>query len=174
MKILALDISTRSTGWFVSKRSCGVICPPKTLLFPDKLVLFRKEVVKLVKRYKPDVVVIEDAYYRPGFGNIHTLKALVKFAGVAIEACAGLGAGVEIITATQARKYCCGTKKLDKKGVFDYFVRKYELNDWTFDRDNDKTDAMALVWGYREIQKAQAAEKSAKKKKTRGGINGSK
>jgi Holliday junction resolvasome RuvABC endonuclease subunit len=89
---------------------------------------------------------------------------LVKFAGVAIEACAALGIKIEIITATQARKYCCGTEKLDKKGVFAYFVRKYALNDWTFEKDNDKTDAMALAWGYREIRKAQIKERSSKKK----------
>ncbi len=164
MKILGLDISTKSTGWFVTKRSCGVICPPASLSFPDKLVLFRREILKILTKYKPDVVVIEDAYYRPGFGNIHTLKTLVKFAGVAIEVCASLGIRVEIITATQARKYCCGDKKLDKRGVFDYFVRKYELGEWTFEKDNDKTDAMALVWGYREIQKAQAKEKPSTKK----------
>lgn len=164
MKILGLDVSTKSTGWFITKRSCGTICPPPNLPFPEKLVFFRREVVRLLEKYKPDVLVIEDAYYRPGWGNIHTLKTLVKFAGVAIEACASLGIQVEIITATQARKYCCGKKKLDKRGVFDYFVKKYELGEWTFDRDNDKTDAMALVWGYREIQKAQAKEKSTTKK----------
>jgi len=163
VKILGLDVSTKSTGWFITKRSCGVIAPPKEPPFAERLALFRVEIEYLVLKYKPDVVVIEDAYYRPGFGNIHTLKTLVKFAGVAIEVCGTHKVPVEIITATQARKYCCGPEKLDKKGVFDYFVRKYKLNEWTFEKDNDKTDAMALVWGYREIQKAQAKEKSSTK-----------
>ncbi len=164
MKLLALDISSRSTGWFVSKRSCGIIAPPKELNLAERLAVFRVEVEHLVLKYKPDIVVIEDAYYRPGFGNIHTLKVLVKFAGVAIEVCGTHKIQVEIITATQARKYCCGNQKLDKQGVFTYFVKKYELGDWTFSKDNDKTDAMALAWGYREIHKAKTKERSLKKK----------
>ncbi len=164
MKILALDISTKSTGWFVSKRSCGIIAPPKDPPFAERLALFRAKIEYLVLKYKPDVVVIEDAYYRPGFGNIHTLKTLVKFAGVAMEVCGTHKISVEIITATQARKYCCGPDKLDKQGVFDYFVRRYDLSGWIFDKDNDKTDAMALAWGYRELCKEKEKEKRNKKK----------
>jgi Holliday junction resolvasome RuvABC endonuclease subunit len=158
MKILALDVSTRSTGWFITKRSCGKIIPGKNLSFGEKLVFFRQELDKLLRKYKPDVVVIEDVYYRPGFGNIHTLKTLVKFAGVAIELCTSLGIETEIITATTARKHCCGDQegKFGKREVFDFFVKKYKL-DWNYDEHNDITDAMALSWGYRKIQKAKKA-----------------
>ncbi len=163
MKILALDVSTKSTGWFVTRRSCGKIVPDKKLSFGEKLVFFRKELDKLLRKYKPDVVVIEDAYYRPGFGNIHTLKALTKFVGVAIELCTSYGIESEIITATAARKHCCGDHegKFGKKEVFDFFVEKLDL-DWTYDKHNDITDAMALSWGYREIQRTK--EKDDKKK----------
>lgn len=163
MKILALDISTKSTGWFVSLKCCGKIQPDKELTFEEKLVFFRHELSKLLLKHKPQVVIIEDAYYRPGFGNIHTLKTLVKFAGVATELCASQGIKVEIITATTARKNCCGTqdKKFGKREVFDFFVAKYEL-DWNFEEHNDLTDAMALFWGYREIQRSK--KKTDKKK----------
>jgi Holliday junction resolvasome RuvABC endonuclease subunit len=159
MKILALDVSTKSTGWFVTKRSCGKIVPDQTLSFGEKLVFFRTELDKLLRKYKPDIVVIEDAYYRPGFGNIHTLKALTKFTGVATELCASYGIEAEIITATKARKYCCGDQKgLKKPDIFKYFVGKYGLDDWTYNEHNDITDAMALSWGYRGIQKAKNKE----------------
>ncbi len=156
MKILGLDVSTKSTGWFVTKRSCGKIVPDKNLSFGDKLVFFRTEVSKLLCKYKPDIVVIEDAYYRPGFGNIHTLKALTKFAGVALELCASQDIPTEIITATTARKHCCGGHegKFGKQEVFDFFVKKYSL-DWNYKEHNDVTDAMALSWGYREIQRLE-------------------
>jgi Holliday junction resolvasome RuvABC endonuclease subunit len=157
MKILALDVSTKSTGWFITKKSCGKIVPDKTLSFGEKLVFFRKELDKLLRKYKPDVVVIEDAYYRPGFGNIHTLKTLVKFAGVAIELCTSYGIETEVITATTARKHCCGehTEKFGKPEVFKFFVEKFGLQDWTYEEHNDLTDAMALSWGYREIKRTQ-------------------
>jgi Holliday junction resolvasome RuvABC endonuclease subunit len=156
MKILALDVSTKSTGWFITRRSCGKIVPDKHLSFGEKLVFFRKELDKLLHKYKPSIVVVEDAYYRPGFGNIHTLKTLVKFAGVAVELCASHKIETEIITATAARKHCCGEHegKFGKQEVFDFFVEQYNL-DWSYKEHNDLTDAMALSWGYREIQKAK-------------------
>jgi Holliday junction resolvasome RuvABC endonuclease subunit len=164
MKILGLDVSTKSTGWFITKRSCGIISPPVAFSFGKKLVYFREELDKLLVKHKPDVVVIEDAYYRPGFGNIHTLKALVKFAGVAQELCAGYDIQTEIITATMARKHCCGDQEgpFKKREVFHFFKEKYSLDDWTFEKRNDITDAMALSWGYRGFIKAE--NKSAKKK----------
>ncbi len=157
MKVLGLDVSGKSTGWFIAKRSCGRIVPDSKLSFGGKLVFFRKELDKLLRKYKPDVVVIEDAYYRPGFGNIHTLKVLTKFAGVAIEICAAHGIEAEILTATTARKHCCGVRetKFKKPDVFKFFVDKYDLKDWTFEKHNDITDAMALAWGYREIQRIE-------------------
>jgi len=166
MKILALDISTKSTGWFITKRSCGKIVPDKNLSFNEKLVFFRWELDKLLHKYRPDVVLVEDAYYRPGFGNIHTLKSLVKFAGVALELCASRGIYTEVITASSARKHCCGKQrgKFGKKEVFNYFVDKYDLRDWTYEQHNDVTDAMALLWGYREIQRL---EKKKSKEKAR-------
>ncbi len=168
MKVLGLDVSSRSTGWFVTKRSCGIIAPGKDLEFPAKLSFFRQELAKLLEKYKPDVVVLEDCYYRPGFGSIHTVKSLSKFAGVAIELCNSYKIKVEIITATRARKYCCGKEKLDKRGVFDFFVGKFELVDWKFEKDNDKTDAMALSWGYREIYKEEAKSNNKKKSAKKG------
>jgi Holliday junction resolvasome RuvABC endonuclease subunit len=166
MKILGLDISTKSTGWFIAKRSCGTIVTDSKMPFEEKLVVFRVELDFLLTKHRPDLVVIEDAYYRPGFGSIHTLKALVKFAGVAQELCASKGIQTEIITATKARKYCCGRsgEKVTKQDVFDFFVEKYDLEDWTFNKHNDITDAMALAWGYREKERL---EKKGDKKKTR-------
>ncbi len=159
VKVLGLDVSTRSTGWFITKRSCGTINPPKELSFEEKLVFFRRELLLLLEKYNPEVVCIEDVYYRAGFGNVHTLKALSKFAGVASEVSCSHGAKVEIITASAARKHCCGDqeKPFKKPEVFKYFKEKYDL-DWTFAKGNDITDAMALAWGYREIQRIKAKD----------------
>jgi Holliday junction resolvasome RuvABC endonuclease subunit len=159
MKILALDVSSKSTGWFITKKSCGIISPPPKESQENKLVYFRTEVYKLIEKYKPDVVVIEDTYFRT---NTHTLKVLSRFAGVAMEAAGSHNIKVEFITATQARKYCCGTQtgSFKKEEVFNYFVNKYNLSDWNFNDHNDITDAAALNWGYRE--KKKAAKKKSK------------
>jgi len=165
MKVMGLDISTKSTGWFMTKFRCGVITPPPELGWAEKLAWFRVVLESLILSHRPDVVVIEDAYYQPRKGSIHTLKALSQFAGVAAETAGTNKVKVEFITATQARKYCCGEHEgpFKKPEVFEYFVEKYSLADWTFEKHNDITDAMALSWAYREKAKLD------KKKKRTGG-----
>jgi Holliday junction resolvasome RuvABC endonuclease subunit len=119
----------------------------------------------LIIKYKPDVAVLEDAYYRPGWGSIYTLKSLSWFAGVVLEVSGTHNVPVEIMTATQARKWCCGDQpgEFKKQEVFDFFVKKYKLVGWEFKTHNDITDAMALFWGYRE--KTRFEEKNNTKEK---------
>jgi Holliday junction resolvasome RuvABC endonuclease subunit len=143
MKILALDISTKSTGWFIDQENCGMIKIKEDLEFPDKLVLFRKELLSLLVKYKPKVVVIEDVHYRTGFSSIHTVKALAKFGGVASEVSASKKAKVILLTATSARKALGLEGKITKEDVFNYFNSTFSL-DWNFKEHNDITDAWAL------------------------------
>lgn len=156
MRIMGLDISTKTTGWFITKKFCGKIEPDPDLLFSEKLVYFRDELSRLLLKHKPELVVIEDTYLR--FGNPQTLKQLTRFSGVAMEVCFRSGAKVELITATQARKFCCGEQKgeFKKKEVFQYFIDKYKITDWTFKDHNDITDAIALVKGYSGKEKSIA------------------
>ncbi len=164
MKILALDVSTRSTGWYITKRSCGLILLDKNLSIPEKLCVFRDNITSLVTKYEPDVVVIEDTYLvsNKKFTNVHTLKQLCKFAGVAIEASARCGVDVQSITATQARKYCCGKQqgRFKKEEVFNFFVKEHDFDKvcqriqgkpCNFNRDNDITDAAALALAYKTM-----------------------
>lgn len=162
MKILGLDVSSKSTGWFITKRSCGLIVPDEKLSFSERLVYFRREVLRLLEKYRPDVAVIEDTYLR--FGNVHTLKQLSRFSGVAMEVCASQGVKVETITATQARKNCCGEQKgeFKKPQVFDYMVKNKGFDSVCeriyqspcgFSRDNDLTDAAALAMAYKVMHR---------------------
>jgi Holliday junction resolvasome RuvABC endonuclease subunit len=143
MKILALDISTKSTGWFVDQENCGMIKIKEDLEFPAKLVLFRKELSVLLIKHKPKVVVIEDVHYRLGFSSIHTVKALAKFGGVASEVAASKKAKVVLLTATSARKALGLEGKITKEDVFNYFNSTFSLG-WNFKEYNDITDAWAL------------------------------
>ena len=167
MKILALDVSTKSTGWFVTKRSCGTILPPPRLSLPERLSYFRLKLEGLILKYKPETVVLEDVYYQPRRGSIHTLKSLSQCAGVVLEVSGTHKVPVEIMTATQARKWCCGEHEgeFKKQEVFDFFVDKYKLEGWNFKTHNDITDAMALLWGYREKKRFEEKGCPGKKRK---------
>jgi Holliday junction resolvasome RuvABC endonuclease subunit len=147
MKILALDISTKSTGWFVSKEACGLIKIEPELELSQKLVQFRKVLIKLLMEHKPKVVVIEDVHYRRGFSNIHTVKLLSKFGGVASEAAASKKAKVVLLTATAARKSLGLEGKVTKEDVFNYFNTTHSLG-WSFKEHNDITDAWMLHFAH--------------------------
>src|SRR6188508_2321984 len=88
--ILALDVSSSSTGyavirngrWRFSGSSCGTISTPSKLSISERLVLFRDEIEALIKKVKPDLIVIEDVF---SSRNISVMKLLARFNGVAIE-----------------------------------------------------------------------------------------
>lgn len=149
MKILALDVSTKSTGWFVDVENCGTIQIDPNLEFPKKLVLFRKELNKLLKEYKPKVVVMEEVHYRRGFSNIHTVKALAKFGGVATELAASKHMKVVLMTASAARKTLNLEGKVTKEDVFDHFNSEFGMG-WNFKEHNDITDAWMLHYAWEE------------------------
>lgn len=149
MKTLALDISTRSTGWFIDKENCGIIKIDTKLEFPKKLVLFRKELAVIIKEHKPKRIVMEDVHYRRGFSNIHTVKALSKFGGVATELAASKRIKTVLMTATAARKSLGLEGKVTKEDVFNYFNDEYGLN-WNFKEHNDITDAWMLHFAHEE------------------------
>ena len=151
MKILALDVSTKSTGWFITKRSCGIIKIDSKLEFPKKLVLFRKELAVILKQYKPKTVVIEDVHYHRGFSNIHTVKVLSKFGGVATELAASKRIKIVLMTATSARKALDLEGKVTKEDVFDYFNSEFSMS-WNFKEHNDITDAWMLHFAYSQLE----------------------
>lgn len=147
MKILALDISTKSTGWFIDKDNCGIIKIDSKLELPKKLVVFRKELNKILKQFKPKTVVIEDVHYHRGFSNIHTVKMLSKFGGVATELAASKRMEIVLMTASMARKALGLERKVTKQDVFEHFNSKYNMG-WTFKVHNDITDAWVLQFAY--------------------------
>jgi Holliday junction resolvasome RuvABC endonuclease subunit len=165
MKILALDVSTKSTGWFIDKESCGMIQIDKDLEFPKKLVLFRKELNKILKEHKPKVVVMEDVHYRRGFSNIHTVKSLSKFGGVATELAASKRIKVELMTATAARKFLGLERRVTKEDVFEYFNLKFEMG-WDFKKHNDITDAWMLHYAWEELERQRYREIQGLEKKS--------
>lgn len=84
-RALSLDVSSACTGWsFITNRKnslkLGKITPKKTLSLPEKLTFFRNELLKVLKKYKPTHIVIEDTFLSR---NPKVVKLLAKFGGVA-------------------------------------------------------------------------------------------
>jgi crossover junction endodeoxyribonuclease RuvC len=152
--ILGLDVSSSSTGyavlrcgrWNKSKASFGKIKIPVELSLPKRLVMFRDELLKVVKRIKPTHIIIEDVF---SGRNVATMKLLARFNGVAIEVSSRCLNKDPVISFTAAvRGFLeCGRSKEE---AFDFICTKYKL-DWSFNKMNDVTDALALVLYYYKL-----------------------
>jgi len=166
--VLSLDVSSVSTGvsFFkkgrLTKSSLGTISlNHKT--HGERLIHFEQAVEKLLKKYKPDTVVVESIWRGP---NPKTFMILALYHGVTrkiVYQC--LGKEPEYIGTTEARrllekaydiilipnkktKLASKTSKTSKELTFDFIKDKYSLHDYTFNEHNDITDAITLCLAY--------------------------
>lgn len=153
--ILALDVSSRSTGWCVlrdgrwnkSKASYGFIKISSSLTLARRLVLFRNELQAVIRAVHPTHIIIEDVFRGR---NVSTMKLLARFNGVAIELSRRLLRRDPVVAlATEVRSFLgCGRKKEE---AFKFVCAKYKL-DWSFSKMNDVTDALCLaLFAHRTI-----------------------
>lgn len=146
--ILALDVSSSSTGyavfkkgrWTKAKNSYGVIKTSSSMTLGARLCKFRDEVEELIDRVKPTHIVIEDVF---SGRNVKTMKLLARFNGVAIELSKRkIDTEPLIVLTASVRKFLkCGRSKEE---AFSYICDRYSL-DWKFKKTNDITDAISLA-----------------------------
>ena len=155
--ILALDISSRSTGYAVLREGTwsgkegdfGIVTVPAHPVLSRRLVNFRNEIATLVRRVKPTHIIIEDVF---SGRNVATMKLLARFNGVALEVCRRLSRrDPQVALAAVVRAGIgCGRGKED---AFKYVCGLFKL-DWSFNKMNDVTDALALaLYSYKTLNK---------------------
>lgn len=140
MKVLALDVSL-STGFAVVTPSAlvayGLIKVDLEGL-PDRIRFLAQEVRKLERRFKPDCIVLEQAYYGV---NPKVTSLLNQLQGGIVPA---TKAPVSYLSALEARKLVLGNGRATKEDVFQWVVNRYALSGLTFKAGNDLTDAILL------------------------------
>jgi len=167
MKVLGLDASSVRTGCcivedgYLDFKSLDTIDPPPKLLMGKKLLFFEKAIKKLLKKHRPDAVVIENIFRGP---NIITFKTLSMFRGVAYKCVQEvLNLEPESIMPTEARKAVgCGPKKED---AFEWITKKYDFRDFTFNKHNDICDSIILALSYFQPRPHPKLKKTKRKKK---------
>jgi Holliday junction resolvasome RuvABC endonuclease subunit len=141
-KVISLDISSTSTGWCYivdgELVEYDTIRPKKSLDKSEKLVIFREELKVVLKKFKPNYIVIEDGFFGK---NVKTLKVLSNFAGVAIECCFSTTKVTPYIMSNSTPKSYFKVK--NKKELFEKVVKMYKFKDFDYDEHNDITDAIA-------------------------------
>lgn len=146
LRVLSLDISASSTGWAIITKNgveCGFITTSPKLSRPKRLSLYKKELIRLFKKFKPTHIVMEDLFIGK---NAKAAVVLAKFAGVT-EECSFTELDIEpyIIHTNTVKSYF---KAKNKEEVFNVIVDILEWENANFKKDNDLTDAIAQLLCY--------------------------
>lgn len=148
MRTLGLDIAT-VTGYSLLEDDIlieyGTLCLDKTKNTREKLIEFKKKLLKLIKELKPQQIVIENVYSSI---NIQTTQFLNMLRGIVI---CSIPIKIQIIgiNASNARKIVLHKGNASKEEVFNYITLKYNLNNFVFKTHNDITDSILLVLASR-------------------------
>lgn len=149
MKILAFDQSTRLSGYAFFENGkyieSGIVDMSKsTLETPERSFMMAKELWKIIKKYKPDHLVIEDVQQQ---SNPKTVVVLARLSGMIIGYAEAHNVQVHIVPPSQWRKvlgYSQGAK-----------VKRQELKQQSIDyvKNNfglvlSEDEAEAVAEGY--------------------------
>lgn len=165
MRIMSFDVSSVSTGWalFDNNRlkSYGLITRSSIYDFStvQKLFIFKNDAEKLLIKYKPDLVVIEETYMK----NVKTLKTLMQFIGVLQITCYELLDCLQpiFISPNTVRSYF---KVRTKEDAFEFVIKKYakRLKHLDFKSGNDIADAALMGLYLIEIKKKGIEDEKSK------------
>ncbi len=149
-RILSLDVSSTSTGWsFITgcKNSLrfGTIRPGNKLCVAKKLYFFREELIKILKKYKPNYIVLEDTFMG---ANPKVTKLLAKFGGVAEQVVYEYSNKSPYIMSNTTPKAFFKVRKKEKLFILiidllDFNEKMLKFKEW-----NDITDSIAQLWCY--------------------------
>lgn len=149
-KVLAFDQSTRVSGWAYYENNqyieSGIIDMSKSKLKTDKRSFeMAKALWKVIKKYKPEILFIEDVQQQ---SNAKTMIILARLAGMIIGYAEAHKVQVYIITPSQWRSKLgfqlgAGVKRQElKQQSIDYVKNKYGI-----DVSEDEAEAIALGVG---------------------------
>jgi Holliday junction resolvasome RuvABC endonuclease subunit len=152
-RVLSLDVSGSSTGWsFIAtnsrKHHYGTIKTSSKDCLAKRLTVFRKALIKLFDKYKPNIILLEDTFVGK---NPKVNKLLSKFGGVAEQLVYEFLKVPPIIISNKTVKafFCVKTKEALFEVISDLCVWG-ELN--TFKKYNDIADSLAQLLYYLQTE----------------------
>lgn len=145
MRIIAFDQATNITGWciFDNKKllNYGIIDTSKFKSVDEKISKQKKEIQKLIKKYKPELFAIEDIQYQQ---NQYTYKILAELLGVISNTFFENEYPFVIISPSKWKSYCNikGRKREEQKVNAIQFVK----DKFNIDVISDIADAICIGW----------------------------
>jgi len=125
-----------------TKYKFGVIKTKAKLDTAERLDIFRTKIIRLIKKYKPTVVVLEDTFVGM---NPKVNKLLSKFGGVAEQVVFELLHFPPLIVSNKTVKAFFGTKKKDALFVVIAGLLEWDEEEYTYKNYNDMADATAQL-----------------------------
>jgi Holliday junction resolvasome RuvABC endonuclease subunit len=141
-------VSAASTGWCVLKNGSfeyGTIKTKPKLERSNRLSVLRKELTVILKKYKPQHIVVENGF--SGI-NVKTLKILCEFVGVAKECCFNVVGIDPYVMSNHTVKAYFKVKTKEELYYFIVSIIGFEDKGWTFKKHNDITDSLAQCVCY--------------------------
>lgn len=156
MKVLSLDQSTRCSGYSLFENGqyveSGVINMSKSKLETDKRSFeMAKEIWKIIKKYKPDELVLENVQQQ---SNPATMIILARLAGMIIGYAEAHNVNVHILLPSQWRKalgYSQGAK-VKRKELKQQSI-DYVKNNFGLELSEDECEAICINEAAHKIYK---------------------
>jgi crossover junction endodeoxyribonuclease RuvC len=148
MRILGIDPGTTRTGYGLIEKNGGVRLIDSGLInggevHPDKrLVLLEKELTKLIKRLKPDLVSLEKLFFSK---NKRTAMSVSEARGVIMLTVRKLGVPVLEFTPNEIKAMVAGNGRAGKEEV--RRAVRYTLGLHSIPGPDDISDALAVALG---------------------------
>lgn len=148
MLILGIDPGLATTGWGVIKQEkgklqkidYGVVLTSTKLSFPRRLEKIHSDITKIIKKYKPEVVAVEDIFFCK---NAKTAMLVGQARGVLLIAAIQNKKEIYQYTPLQVKQAICAYGRADKKQIQD--MVKILLNLKELPKPDDAADALAIA-----------------------------
>ena len=147
MIIVGIDPGLATIGYGVIKVKNGLKCldygvikTPPLLLKEERLKIIYLETFRLLKKYNPKVLAVENVYF---FKNAKTITSVSEAKGVILLAAAKKKIKVQEIPPPQVKMIVCGYGRAEKKQIEKKVKRILKLKE--IPKPDDAADALAIA-----------------------------
>lgn len=151
MKILTLDLSTKSSGWgfgqdaILKQHGCITV---SSRMVEQRIIKMRNQIIALIHRYNPDKIIMEQV--RPEV-NSHTNKVLMWLQGIVVIATYECKKSIQI-EFIGASEWRAAIKIKQGRGIKRDEVKTYDIqyvkNKYNITVNDDEADAICLFDSY--------------------------
>ena len=156
MIIVGIDPGLATIGYGVIKVKNGLKCldygvieTPPLLLKEKRLRKIYLEVSKLLKKYNPKILAVENVYF---FKNAKTITSVSKAKGVILLAAAKKKIKIQEIPPPQVKMIVCGYGRAEKKQIEKKVKRILKLKE--IPKPDDAADALAIAICCSKLKKS--------------------